>query len=428
MAHSTQQGFFVSMSTRGYSRSARAAEEGVALGQEALQAMLEHRPVDLRKDVGNDRPGDARRGGCGGANREGLVRLEDGHRASSLPRRWSLPCGPARRKEQIREGVVMQFGFFNHAESLGYDSVWVTDSQMIFSDCYAVLALAARQTRRIRLGPGTAICGTRIPPVHVAAMATLNRLAPGRVHLGIGTGNTAMRTMGQRPMRIAEYDEYLRVLAALLRGETVDYRYHDRVRPISPSSRRSRSTSRASARARWSWPASTATGSSSPSRPAAAQEGVEAAIAVVAVRDREALKHVTQVGLLTPGSHAPPVPVIARAADPRQRAHPLDGEGALRGHHRVDEREDALPPRPPLGQGGSLTCRKASLKKSSSTACWPTLRSSSTSRESRTGSLLPTPYRRAWRLGCCTSARRRAHDTAFRGRPRGKSASAPPCS
>src|SRR3989441_3034309 len=60
-------------------------------------------------------------------------------RASSLPRRWSLPCGPARRKEQIREGVVMQFGFFNHAESLGYDSVWVTDSQMIFSDCYAVL-------------------------------------------------------------------------------------------------------------------------------------------------------------------------------------------------------------------------------------------------------------------------------------------------
>jgi alkanesulfonate monooxygenase SsuD/methylene tetrahydromethanopterin reductase-like flavin-dependent oxidoreductase (luciferase family) len=128
---------------------------------------------------------------------------------------------------------VDEIGFFNHVESLGYDSVWVTDSQMIFSDCYAVLALAARQTRRLRLGTGTAICGTRIPPVQVAAMATLNRLAPGRVHLGIGTGNTAMRTMGQRPMRIAEYDEYLRVLAALLRGEVVEYRYHDRARPIT---------------------------------------------------------------------------------------------------------------------------------------------------------------------------------------------------
>jgi alkanesulfonate monooxygenase SsuD/methylene tetrahydromethanopterin reductase-like flavin-dependent oxidoreductase (luciferase family) len=41
-----------------------------------------------------------------------------------------------------------------------------------------------------------------------------------------------MRSMGQRPLRIAEYDEYLRVLAALLRGETVDYRYAGRVRPI----------------------------------------------------------------------------------------------------------------------------------------------------------------------------------------------------
>ena len=47
---------------------------------------------------------------------------------------------------------IDEVGFFNHAESLGYDSVWVTDSQMIFSDCYAVLALAARQTRRIPWG------------------------------------------------------------------------------------------------------------------------------------------------------------------------------------------------------------------------------------------------------------------------------------
>jgi 5,10-methylenetetrahydromethanopterin reductase len=128
---------------------------------------------------------------------------------------------------------IDEIGFFNHAETLGYDSVWVTDSQMLFSDCYAVLALAARQTSRLRLGPGVAICGTRIPPVHVAAMATLNRLAPGRVHLGIGTGNTAMRTMGQRPMRIADYDDYLRVLSALLRGEVVDYTLAGTTRPIT---------------------------------------------------------------------------------------------------------------------------------------------------------------------------------------------------
>ncbi len=122
---------------------------------------------------------------------------------------------------------------FTEAEALGYEAVWATDSQMLFSDCYAVLALAAKATTRIRLGTGTSITGTRIPPVHVAAAATLNRIAPGRIHIGIGTGNTAMRTMGQRPMRIAEYDEYLRVLAGLLRGETVDYAYNGNAKPVA---------------------------------------------------------------------------------------------------------------------------------------------------------------------------------------------------
>ena len=128
---------------------------------------------------------------------------------------------------------IDEIGFFSHAEALGYNSVWVTDSQMLYSDCYAVLALAARQTTRLRIGPGTAICGTRIPPVQVAAMATLNRLAPGRVFLGIGTGNTAMRSMGQRPMKITDFAEYLRVLSALLRGEIVDYAFNGITRPIS---------------------------------------------------------------------------------------------------------------------------------------------------------------------------------------------------
>lgn len=127
---------------------------------------------------------------------------------------------------------IDEIGFFAHAENLGYHSVWVTDSQMLFSDCYAVLALAASQTHTLKLGPGTAIAGPRIPPVHVAAVATLNRIAPGRIHIGIGTGNTAMRTMGQKPMRIKDYADYLRVLSALLRGEVVDYTYNGKTQPI----------------------------------------------------------------------------------------------------------------------------------------------------------------------------------------------------
>ena len=127
---------------------------------------------------------------------------------------------------------VDEVGFFSFIESLGYDSAWVADSQMMFSDLYAVCALAAQQTKRLRIGPGTAICGTRIPPVQVAAMATLNRMAPGRVFLGIGTGNTAMRTMGQKPMKIAAFADYLRVVRGLLDGQVVDYAFEGRSRPV----------------------------------------------------------------------------------------------------------------------------------------------------------------------------------------------------
>ena len=127
---------------------------------------------------------------------------------------------------------IDEIAFYPQVESLGYDSAWVADSQMLFSDCYAVLALAAQRTTRLKLGPGVGICGTRIPPVHVAAMATLNRIAPGRVFLGMGTGNTAMRSIGAPPMRIADYGEYLRVLRGLLRGDVVDYAYEGARRPV----------------------------------------------------------------------------------------------------------------------------------------------------------------------------------------------------
>lgn len=119
-----------------------------------------------------------------------------------------------------------------YAEDLGYDMAWVPDSQMIWSDCYAVMALAAQHTSRIRLGTGVAIPGTRIAPVTAHSIASINQIAPGRVFLGIGTGHTAMRVMGMEPMRIRDFREYLRVLRTLLRGEEVEYTLGDRTRTI----------------------------------------------------------------------------------------------------------------------------------------------------------------------------------------------------
>ena len=111
------------------------------------------------------------------------------------------------------------------AEECGVDSAWVADSQMIWSDCYATLAVAATRTKRIKLGTGVAIAGTRIAPVTAAAIATINQLAPGRAFLGLGTGHTAMRIMGQDAMPQRDFQSYARTVRDLLDGKHTNYEY-----------------------------------------------------------------------------------------------------------------------------------------------------------------------------------------------------------
>lgn len=127
---------------------------------------------------------------------------------------------------------VGDIGYVVRAEALGYSHAWLADSQMIWSDCYAALALAADRTSRIRLGTGVAITGTRPASVNAAGIATINAIAPGRTFFGVGAGNTAMRIMGLPPQRISQFDRYLRELKPLLRGEEALMQHGDREIPI----------------------------------------------------------------------------------------------------------------------------------------------------------------------------------------------------
>ena len=127
---------------------------------------------------------------------------------------------------------IDEMGLVGHIENLGYSHAWFTDTQMIWSDCYAALALAAQQTRTIKIGTGVSITGTRIAPVTANSIATINRLAPGRTFLGLGTGNTAMRMMGHRPYRMKEYEDYIRVVRDLLSGGEAEFTWRGRTTSI----------------------------------------------------------------------------------------------------------------------------------------------------------------------------------------------------
>ena len=115
---------------------------------------------------------------------------------------------------------VGDFELIELAERLGYSQAWFYDSQMIYSDVYATMALAAHKTSTIRLGTGVAVPTTRIAPTIAHSIATINQLAPGRVELGVGTGNTARLTMGLRPISLTRMKKEVRLIQTLLNGET----------------------------------------------------------------------------------------------------------------------------------------------------------------------------------------------------------------
>jgi 5,10-methylenetetrahydromethanopterin reductase len=118
------------------------------------------------------------------------------------------------------------------AEELGFSHAWFYDSQMLCADCFVAMGAAAVKTSRIRLGTGVLIPSNRIAPVTAGAFASLNKLAPGRIDFGVGTGFTGRRAMGLGAMRLQDMEIYIRTVYALLRGETVEAEFEGRRRKI----------------------------------------------------------------------------------------------------------------------------------------------------------------------------------------------------
>ncbi|SDM32459.1 Flavin-dependent oxidoreductase, luciferase family (includes alkanesulfonate monooxygenase SsuD and methylene tetrahydromethanopterin reductase) [Streptomyces sp. cf386] len=118
------------------------------------------------------------------------------------------------------------------AEELGLHSFWVNDTPMVHGDPFVALSLCAKATSRIRLGIGVTSPALRSAPAAASGLASLNALAPGRIICGVGTGNTARRTLGMRPTTAAGLENFTVALQDLCAGRSTEYREGDRVRDI----------------------------------------------------------------------------------------------------------------------------------------------------------------------------------------------------
>jgi len=128
--------------------------------------------------------------------------------------------------------VADSWKLVKRAEELGYSRAWFYDTQMLNSELFVSMTAAAMQTTKIRLATGVLIPSNRIAPVAADALASLNALAPGRIDFGISTGFTGRRAMGLGPVKLADMEEYIRVVRGLLAGETLEWTFEDKRRKI----------------------------------------------------------------------------------------------------------------------------------------------------------------------------------------------------
>ena len=129
----------------------------------------------------------------------------------------------------------MDFGiaFMNHpgcwedaafAEEHGFTSAGFVDSPLLAGDPFVAMALTARATSTMRLGSFLNVPSMRAAPATAAAISSINLLAPGRVFFGTGTGDTGRRTLGRKPVKLAQVREYVCEVRGLLAGNDVLHR------------------------------------------------------------------------------------------------------------------------------------------------------------------------------------------------------------
>ena len=123
------------------------------------------------------------------------------------------------RNERIHEIA----GIARTAEQSGFTYLTFLDSQNVSRDIYAMLTVAAVNTKRIKLGHGVTVPITRHPSVTANATATIDELSGGRAFVGLGAGWSAVWTMGKKPSKLLEVRDTVQFIKNYTAGEEAEW-------------------------------------------------------------------------------------------------------------------------------------------------------------------------------------------------------------
>jgi len=141
-----------------------------------------------------------------------------------------LPTREAVMSGRPETGPILTLA--ERAEAAGFDSVWIGDSITAKPrhEPLTLLAAVAARTRRVRLGTAVLLPALRQPVVLAQIVATLDRIAEGRVILGVGIAGDAPAIRKEFEnvgvpfeRRVGRFLEILEICQALWRRDGVSF-------------------------------------------------------------------------------------------------------------------------------------------------------------------------------------------------------------
>jgi probable F420-dependent oxidoreductase len=109
------------------------------------------------------------------------------------------------------------------AEAQGFTYGWTYDSHVLWQESMPVMALLADQTSTIKLGHMVTNPAIRDPTVLASAYATLQDISNGRMIMGVGRGDSSVRYVGRKPMKVADFEEALKMVKPFMNGQEVTW-------------------------------------------------------------------------------------------------------------------------------------------------------------------------------------------------------------
>jgi probable F420-dependent oxidoreductase len=109
------------------------------------------------------------------------------------------------------------------AEAQGFEYGWTYDSHVLWQESMPVMALVADQTSKIKLGHMVTNPAIRDPTVLASAYATLQDISNGRMIMGVGRGDSSVRYVGRKPMKVAEFEAALEMVGPFMNGKEVTW-------------------------------------------------------------------------------------------------------------------------------------------------------------------------------------------------------------